>query len=143
MNLQLEKRYEEVTNFFKSFLLTAVCYFMSVGLYSTFEIRFIQLLVIAPINEEIFKQYAIRKGYPYIFIFVFSMIEFLLYVYIFWQPEDMVMNYIFMVKRSFVVYFHFTTIYIQKYFYDKNKKFAMVGLAIAIILHSVYNISSN
>lgn len=99
-------------------------------------------IMIAPITEEIAKQISIRGNYPWLYTSIFAGTEMALYLV---NLTAMGISLgIAVLARVTAVMFHFTTMIIQKSFYDsgietgdESKK--QTGLFIAMILHCTWN----
>lgn len=102
----------------------------------------IPAILVAPITEEIAKQIAIRGDYPWLYTSIFAGTEMAMYI-IDLTSKGMALGLV-VIARIISVMFHFTTMIIQKSFYesgvesgDETQK--QTGLFIGMILHCTWN----
>ncbi len=99
-------------------------------------------IIVAPITEEIAKQIAIRGNYPWLYTSIFAGTEMALYLVNLTAMGISLGVAVF--ARVIAVMFHFTTMIIQKSFYDEgietgDESKKQTGLFVAMILHCTWN----
>ena len=128
--------------FFVSYVYSGI--FVTVGIMSNSYNFYMGIFncVIAPIIEEIGKRIAVKGKYPFVYVTIFSGLEFLLYY------SKMVSLGISVPKivlvRGLVVAMHFVTTAIQNHYYKKSiekddPKIQFNGFVIAVSIHMLYN----
>ena len=94
------------------------------------------LLIFAPITEEYCKKIAIQKQFPWVFVTFFSLYEAISYfLYYLWFVPILSLLLI----RTLAIILHFATISYMYFKSDKNYIVPNAALAIAVIIHSIYN----
>ncbi len=95
-------------------------------------------ITIAPILEEYLKRIAVNKGFPFLFAFVFSVIEFVGYGMLFIWMIDI---FLFVKLRLFATLMHFSTVTAMFLFKSsRTKKVTNAGYILAVIIHFAYNL---
>ena len=91
---------------------------------------------ISPITEEYCKKIAIQKQFPWVFVTFFSLYEAILY---FLNNLWFVPILSLLLIRTLAIILHFATISYMYFKSDKNYIVPNAALAIAVIIHSIYN----
>ena len=105
----------------------------------------ITAIVVAPITEELGKHAAVKSKYPWLYNTVFAFTEMLMYIVNLVKVYSMKFFKSIVVLRGVGVFLHYFTTFIQKKFNDKalktnDDKYNKIGLGLAILTHSLFNI---
>lgn len=111
------------------------------------QIGFIILATtIGPVIEETAKKFAIEQGYPWVYVTIFGGLELLQYVMGVVASGGLLGPML--IVRLVSLMMHFSTTYIQKYYFDKdknkseddNENYTEFGYFMAVMTHICFNI---
>ncbi|MCK9597275.1 hypothetical protein M0R19_08890 [Candidatus Pacearchaeota archaeon] len=93
-------------------------------------------IIIAPLIEEYAKRIFLKKGYPYLFTFIFGFIEFFLYLYSYMIKFHDITFY-FMFRRLLCVGMHYLYMLIQKK--SSEEGYDLTGYFLGSFAHAIQN----